>query len=104
MRYKGRPSVVDNASLLISYLSLNLAWNIAKHHMPFGLFGPVTFKTKRGTRVTFVAGFITLPLTAWSLYQIFGPSADQPPRRELPAERGTPRLPPPPPDVDLSDK
>ena len=46
--------------------------------MPFGIFGPITIQTKRGIRVTFVAGAITLPLTAWSLYQLFGSS---PPHR-----------------------
>lgn len=45
--------------------------------MPFGLFGPIHLRTKRGTRVTFFAGFITLPLTAWSLWQIFGSSIPQ---------------------------
>jgi hypothetical protein len=45
--------------------------------MPFGLFGPIKFQTKRGTRVTFFAGFITLPLTAWSLYHIFDTSAQR---------------------------
>jgi hypothetical protein len=71
--------------------------------MPFGLFGPVTFKTKRGTKITFIAGFLTLPLTAWSLWQIFGAPRDQPPRPELSSQRDTPRLPLPP-DVDLSDR
>lgn len=37
----------------------------------WGLFGPVSVKTKRGTRITFVAGFITLPLTALSLWSLF---------------------------------
>lgn len=73
--------------------------------MPFDLFGPVTFKTKRGTRITFAAGFITLPLTAWSLWHIFGGSAEQPPVPEVPSGRGTPRLPPPSPsDADLTDR
>jgi hypothetical protein len=40
--------------------------------MPWGLFGPVHFETRRGTRVTFFAGFITLPLTAWSLWKLLG--------------------------------
>lgn len=39
--------------------------------MPWGLFGPISYKTRRGSRITFIAGFITLPLTAVSLYQLF---------------------------------
>lgn len=45
--------------------------------MPWGLFGPVHFETKRGTRVTFFAGFITLPLTAWSLWKLFDTGENQ---------------------------
>lgn len=38
--------------------------------MPFGLFGPVTYRTKNGSRITFVAGFLTVPLTVWSAYKL----------------------------------
>lgn len=38
--------------------------------MVWGIFGPVQFKTKRGTRVTFFAGFVTLPLTCYSIYKL----------------------------------
>ena len=55
--------------------------------MAWGLFGPLTVRTKRGTRLTFVAGFITLPLTALSLYQLFkGPSPPRPPPPPTPRE------------------
>jgi hypothetical protein len=40
--------------------------------MPWGFFGPVEFRTRRGAKVTFVGAFITLPLTAWSLWQLGG--------------------------------
>lgn len=58
----------------------------------WGIFGPVSVKTKRGTRVTFFAAWLTLPLTAVSLWTLL---------------HGEPRKPPqqPPralPDVDLS--
>ena len=56
--------------------------------MPWGLFGPVSFRTRRGTRVTFFAGFITLPLAAVSLWSLTRP----PPRPEAP--------PPPPARLD----
>lgn len=36
----------------------------------WGLFGPVEFKTKRGNRITFVGGFVTLPLTLYSIYKL----------------------------------
>ena len=52
----------------------------------WGLFRPISVKTKRGTRITFVAGFITLPLTAFSLPSLFKPPSEpvqQPP--QLPA-------------------
>lgn len=49
----------------------------------WGWFGPVSFETKRG-RVTFVAGFITLPLTALSLWQLFkGAPEPRPPPKQL---------------------
>ena len=38
---------------------------------PFGLFGPVTFQTRRGTRITFFAGLLTIPLTAYSVYHLY---------------------------------
>lgn len=37
----------------------------------WGLFGPIQFRTKRGTRVTLVAGFLTIPLTGWSVYTLY---------------------------------
>ena len=62
--------------------------------MPWGLFGPVSLKTKRGTRITFVAGFVTLPLTALSLWSLLrGAPEPRPPQAQLGA-RG----------IDLSDK
>lgn len=61
----------------------------------WGLFGPVSFKTKRGTRVTFVAGFITLPLTALSLWRLL--HVPEPAPRQLPGPPATKEL-------DLSDK
>lgn len=36
----------------------------------WGLFGPIEFKTKRGNRITFVGGFVTLPLTLYSIYKL----------------------------------
>ena len=36
----------------------------------WGLFGPIQFTTKRGTKVTFWGGFVTLPLTIYSLYKL----------------------------------
>lgn len=36
----------------------------------WGLFGPVEFKTKRGNRITFVGGFVTLPLTLYTIYKL----------------------------------
>ena len=36
------------------------------------LFGPVTFETRRGTKITFLAGIFTIPLTAYSLYSLYG--------------------------------
>ena len=71
-------------------------------HMPFGFFGPIEFRTKRGTRVTFIAGFITLPLTAWSLWQIFGTSKHD--HKIDQGQASTNKLPPPASDVDLSDR
>ena len=62
----------------------------------WGLFGPVSVKTKRGTRVTFVAGFITLPLTAISLWSLFHGS-DQQQQKRLPPGSSSGEL-------DLSDK
>ena len=35
------------------------------------LFGPVTFATRRGTKITFLAGVFTIPLTAYSLYSLY---------------------------------
>ena len=52
--------------------------------MPWGLFGPVSFRTRRGTRVTFFAGVITLPLAGlslWSLTRPPPPEAQPPPAR-----------------------
>jgi hypothetical protein len=52
--------------------------------MPWGLFGPVSFRTRRGTRVTFFAGVITLPLAGlslWSLTRPPPPEAPPPPAR-----------------------
>lgn len=62
----------------------------------WGLFGPFSVTTKRGTRITFVAGFITLPLTAISLWSLFHGGAQQQQQKQLPAgsRRGQ----------DLSDK
>lgn len=63
--------------------------------MPWGLFGPISFETRRG-RVTLFAGFITLPLTALSLWQLLkGPPA--PPRPASNHQLGAPEL-------DLSHK
>jgi hypothetical protein len=36
----------------------------------WGLFGPIEFKTKRGNRIIFVGGFVTLPLTLYSIYKL----------------------------------
>ena len=36
------------------------------------LFGPIRFETKRGTKITFLAGVFTIPLTAYSLYSLYG--------------------------------
>lgn len=36
----------------------------------WGLFGPIQFTTKRGNKVTFFGGFVTLPLTVYSLYKL----------------------------------
>ncbi len=58
--------------------------------MPLGFFGPVTFRTKRGT-VTFFAGFITVPLTCASIWSLLGAG-----RREQPSEGSSP-----PAEVDL---
>lgn len=44
---------------------------------------PVSVKTKRGTRITFVAGFITLPLTALSLWSLLH-GGEQPQHKRLP--------------------
>lgn len=38
--------------------------------MPWGFFGPITIRTRRGHRVTIVAGFITLPLFGWSVWNV----------------------------------
>lgn len=45
---------------------------------PFGFFGPVTFQTRKGTRVTFVAGLVTIPLTAFSVYQLLSRTEKRP--------------------------
>ena len=44
----------------------------------WGLLGPVTFQTRRG-RVTFFAGFVTLPLTAWSVWSLLKAAEPAPP-------------------------
>lgn len=62
--------------------------------MPWGWLGPIEFRTKRGTRVTFVAGFITLPITALSLYSLLH---GKPQQRQEPPRLGAG-------EVDLSDK
>ncbi len=66
--------------------------------MPFGLFGPVTFRTKKGNKITFFAGFITFPLTGlslWALLRSGRPGGDA-------RSGGGKQLPPP--ELDLSDK
>lgn len=63
--------------------------------MVWGVFGPVQFKTKRGTRVTFVAGFITLPLTCYSIYKLFQLKEQGNPKA-VPEENHS--------SIDLSDK
>lgn len=65
--------------------------------MPWGLFGPISFQTRRGTRITFVAGFITLPFTAWSLWKIFGTYSGP---KEV--DQGSADKSLPPPEVDLT--
>lgn len=52
----------------------------------WGVFGPIQVKTKRGTRITFIAGFVTLPLTAFSVWRLLkGPSEPvEQPREQLP--------------------
>lgn len=61
----------------------------------FGLFGPVTVvRTKRGTRITFVAGVVTIPLSAYSLYKVFGGGKPTTGTSPTPAS----------PDIDLSDR
>ncbi len=64
--------------------------------MVWGIFGPVQFKTKRGTRVTFVAGFITLPLTCYSIYKLLQLKDREHPR--IVEEKGGST------SIDLSDK
>ena len=49
----------------------------------WGLLGPVSIRTKRGTRVTFLAGFITIPLTALSLWKLLTPPAEHPKEPQL---------------------
>jgi hypothetical protein len=67
----------------------------------WGLFGPVTIKTKSGTRVTFVAGFFTIPLAAWSLWSL----THRPPTTQggKGVGPGTQAQLPPPSEVDLSE-
>jgi hypothetical protein len=58
--------------------------------MPWGFLGPVSVRTRRGTRVTFFAGFVTIPLAAWSFWQLAHsatrprapPTSPLPPARE----------------------
>ena len=38
--------------------------------VPFWFTGPWTFKTRRGTRITFLACAVTVPLTAFSIFQV----------------------------------
>ena len=38
--------------------------------MSWGIFGPITIKTRGGHRVTFFAGFVTLPLLGWSVWNM----------------------------------
>ena len=47
--------------------------------MTWGLFGPIEFRTKRGNRVIFVAGFITLPLSAYSIWRLVSQNEDSKP-------------------------
>ena len=54
--------------------------------MPFGLFGPVTLRTRRGS-ITFVAGFVTVPLAAFSLWQLTRP-APSPANAQQPSAAG----------------
>ncbi len=61
----------------------------------WGLFGPFSVTTKRGTRITFVAGFITLPLTAISLWSLFHGGAQQQ-QKQLPGSSSR--------ELDLSGK
>ena len=58
----------------------------------WGVFGPLSFRTRRGTRVTLVAGFITLPLSAISLYSLLhaGAQPSHPPQQGPSPERRLP--------------
>jgi hypothetical protein len=38
--------------------------------VPFWFTGPWTFKTRSGTRITFLACVVTIPLTAFSIHQL----------------------------------
>lgn len=66
-----KQAVINSQPVTVRY-SANLRYCLALQSM-WCLFGPVSFQSRRDTRVTFVAGFITLPLTAVSLWQLLKP-------------------------------
>lgn len=56
----------------------------------WGIFGPVSVKTKRGSRVTFFAAWLTLPLTAVSLWTLLHGEPRKPAQQQQ--QRSLPEL------------